>query len=371
MRFAQFIVAEMDRIMEMWETYARSLPPGRAMTVARLRDDAERMLRFIARDMDTRQTSQEQFAKSIGAGPQPDIDDPSAAQDHGLSRAVDRFSLSELVGEYRALRASVLSLWLGSAEADRDIEQVIRFDEAVDQLIAESVERFSAKLESDANTFTASIGHDLRNPLNAISMCAQLLNVSATVSSQDRRAVEQIAQSAIRMATMLGELQDFSRVRLGGMSAFTREDVDVARLCDEVVEEVRASYPDRRITCSHVGSAVARVSRERTGQLLSNLLGNAVQHGATDAAIDVTVTGRELDVVITVHNMGVAIPQEALPHIFDPLFRTGPADQDNRQHLGLGLYIAKTIAIAHGGDIDVSSTSDAGTTFRVRLPRDV
>ena len=117
------------------------------------------MLRFIAHDMETQQSRREQYEKSIGAGPQSSGDDRSAAQDHGLARAVDRFSLSELISEYRALRASVLSLWLASPNADRDMQQVIRFDEAVDQLIAESVHRHSAKIEGDADIFTASIGH--------------------------------------------------------------------------------------------------------------------------------------------------------------------------------------------------------------------
>src|SRR5689334_12464740 len=226
MRLAAFILANTERILQAWEDFARSLPAGRPMPAGALRDDADRMLRFIAHDMDTRQSRHEQFLKSIGAGPQPTTDDASAAQDHGLARAVDRFSLSELVSEYRALRASVLSLWLDSGEADSDTQQIVRFNEAVDQLIAESVARYSRKLDTDADVFTASIGHDLRNPLNAIAMSAQLLNESAALSGADKGAVDQINSSAVRMGAMLGELQDFSRVRLRGMLNFERERLD-------------------------------------------------------------------------------------------------------------------------------------------------
>jgi signal transduction histidine kinase len=287
-----------------------------------------------------------------------------------MARAVERFSLSDLVGEYRALRASVLSLWLRTPDATEDLAQVVRFNEALDQLIAESVERYSGKLDSDADVFTASIGHDLRNPLNAIAMCAQVLETSGTLSQGERSAVHQIGRSAVRMSDMLGELQDFSRVRLGAMLTFERERLDVAGLCEKVVQEIRSSTPDRSITFSKAGNAIANVSRERVEQLVSNLVGNAVQHGRADSDVDVAVTGQDDVVVIDVHNAGPAIPAQALERIFEPLYRKDRASNDTRAHLGLGLYIARTIALAHGGDIQVSSTQATGTKFHVCLPRE-
>lgn len=370
MRLSDFILANIEPILQAWEDFARSLVPGAPMTVTALRNDAERMLRFVAYDMETRQSPREQFLKSVGAGPQPSGHYPSAAQEHGVARAVDRFSPSDLVSEYRALRASVLSLWTNSLDADLDMQQVIRFNEAVDQLIAESVDRYSGKLDSDADVFTASIGHDLRNPLNAISISAQLLSTSTQLSDAEKGAVEQIAHSSLRMGTMLSELQDFSRVRLSGMSSFEREPLDVASLCAEVIDEVRASSPHCRITLSQTGDTVASLGRERLGQLLSNLIGNAVQHGATDSDIDVAVAGEQDVVRIDVRNTGATIPSDVLKRIFEPLYRTGLGGHEGRTHLGLGLYIARTIARAHGGDI--SATSEAGiTSFQVWLPREV
>jgi signal transduction histidine kinase len=368
-RLADFILANLERILQAWEDFARSLPVGSPMPVAALRDDAERMLRFVARDMESLQSRRQQFLKSIGEGPQPAQDHASAAQDHGLARAVDRFTLSELVSEYRALRASVLSLWLDSPDADSDSQQIIRFNEAIDQLVAESVERYSAKLDSDADVFTASIGHDLRNPLNAIAMSAHVLKMSAALSDLEKKSVDQIAQSAVRMSVMLGELQDFSRVRLCGMESFKREQLDVARLCRDAIQEIQASTPRCRINLSQSAETVASVSSERIGQLLSNLIGNAVQHGEPGGDVDVSVIGDDEGITISVRNAGPAIPREALARIFEPLYRTDSRVQEHRTHLGLGLYIARTIALAHGGDITVTS-DDVGTTFLVRLPRE-
>jgi signal transduction histidine kinase len=260
-------------------------------------------------------------------------------------------------------------LWLDSAEGDSDAQQIVRFNEAVDQLIAESVARYSGKLDSDADVFTASIGHDLRNPLNAIAMSAQLLKTSDTLHESEKNAVDQIHLSAVRMGAMLGELQGFSRVRLSGMLRFERQQLDVAHLCEEVVREIRASTPRCQINFSHRGETTASVGGERIGQMLSNLIGNAVQHGEPGASVDIDVAGHDEAVTIRVRNAGPEIPSAALARIFDPLYRTDSTVHENRMHLGLGLYIARTIARAHGGEITVTS-EDGSTTFEVRLPRE-
>jgi signal transduction histidine kinase len=369
MRLSNFILENLDAILRAWDDFARSLPPGDRLTAAAIRNEAEEMLRFIARDIESSQSLREQFLKSIGAPRQPMSDDASPAHDHGLARAVDRFTLPELVSEFRALRASVLSLWVARVGASKDMNELIRFDEAVDQLIAESVARYAGQLDHDADVFTASIGHDLRNPLNAISMSAQVLDLCTKLDEDERSAVQQIAHSAMRMGAMLGELQDFSRVRLAPVLNVQRSSIDVASLCADVVEEIKASQPDCRITFSRSGDTTAMASGERILQMLSNLVGNAVQHG-DGRPIDVAVVGHDKSIEVTVHNDGRAIPPEALPRIFEPLYRVDDSMRESRDHLGLGLYIARTIAAAHGGDIQAVSTEDDGTTFLVRLPRE-
>jgi signal transduction histidine kinase len=370
MRLSRFLIDNLEEILQGWEDFARLLPPGHLMSVAALRDDAERMLRFIAQDLETEQSDEQEVAKSKGHGAEIEPGRHSAAMDHGLARALDRFSLPEMVSEYRALRASVTRLWLARTPTTYDnVVQLVRFNEAVDQILAESVVCFTRKLDSDAELFTASIGHDLRNPLNAVVTSAELLNTSASLSNADREASARIARAATRIAAMLDELHDFTRVRLGGTIAYRREPTDIGKLCEELVDEALAPHPGRRIVLTRSGDTTAHVDRARVAQLVANLIGNAIQHGSEAREITIGVAGRDSDVTIEVHNEGPPIGAEELQTIFEPLRRGRRREPEGERSLGLGLHIARTIAVAHGGAIDVTSHAHAGTTFVVRLPR--
>ena len=165
MRLSQFILDNLEAILQEWENFSRSLTPGSAMSIKELRDDAERMLRFIVADMETGQTRQQEVAKSKGHGRVLPLEQTSAAQQHGVGRAVERFSLVELVSEYRALRASVTRMWIDAVPATKEsVAQIVRFSEGIDQILAEGVTTFTEHLDQEANLFTASIGHDLSNP---------------------------------------------------------------------------------------------------------------------------------------------------------------------------------------------------------------
>jgi signal transduction histidine kinase len=369
-RLSDFILQNVEAILQGWEDFARSIPAGTVLSVSALRDDAERMLRFIAADLETAQSDQQQFDKSIGKAPPLPPGEQSAAMDHGLARALDRFSLAELVAEYRALRASVTRLWLEQMPTTAEnAMQLVRFNEAVDQILAESVVRFTAKLDSDADLFTASVSHDLRNPVNAVVMSVGLLNASKTLSEPERLASARIERSAKRIEAMLAELHDFTRVRLGGATAYNRQPTEIAQVCRDLIDEVRASNPGRRIILTQSGDTVANVDGHRIGQLVGNLLANAIQHGSPTAPIEVHVTGDDRSVGIEVHNEGPPIAADELRDIFEPLRRGSSRSMDADGGLGLGLYIARTIAVAHGGSIEVVSTAAAGTTFSVRLAR--
>lgn len=370
MRMSEFILANLEAILQRWEDFARSLEAGRLMSVAALRNDAEQMLRFIASDMVSEQSGKQQRAKSLGLGPQLPDGQQSAAHDHGKARAVEHFSLTEMVSEYRALRASVTQMWLDAVAPDHEnIVQLVRFNEAVDQLLAESAVRFTAKLESDSDLFTASVGHDLRNPLNAVLMSAQLLRASGTLSDRERNAAVRIEQSVTRIVGMVRDLEDFARTRVGGLLRFELEQCDIGELCRNMTDEIRASHPDRQIVFSQSGDTNVIVDQKRVAQLLSNLVANAIQHGSNDAVVTVRLVGQERFVRIQVHNEGAIEPSE-IKYIFDPLHRGRKTrQQDNPGGLGLGLYIAERIALAHGGSIDVTSSEAAGTEFVVHLPR--
>src|SRR5688572_26164163 len=369
MRLSQFIVENAEDIVQMWEDYARTLTPGKLMTVAELRDDAERMLHFIAKDIETTQSAQEQRDKSMGAGPSSPSGQETAAQDHGLARAVAYFSLGELVSEFRALRATVTRLWLErSAATPADALQLVRFNEAVDQLIAESVVRYAAKLEHDSALFTASIGHDLRNPLSAVVMWSGGLLRAPSLGERERSMVKSIEQSAQRITGMVDDLQSFTRTRLGSELTYSRAPTDLAQVCRAVIGELRAAHRRLDIRFFGSGDIIANVDRPRLAQVLSNLIGNAVQHG--DKARPVTVHAMSDDdvIVIEVHNEGDPIPADHLRDLFQPLKTRPRAGTAGDGHLGLGLYIARRIVEGHGGTLTVSSADQTGTTFTLRIP---
>lgn len=203
--------------------------------------------------------------------------------------------------------------------------------------------------------FVSVLSHDLRNPLTAI------ITASHTLREKDSRAATRIRQSADRMGRMIDQLLDFSRIKMGaGLPLDTRE-IDLGPVGRMVLGELEAAYPDRAIRLEEHGSLWGAWDRDRLAQLLSNLGGNACQHG--DDPVHITLDGRDpLFVRISVENRGT-IPDELIPDLFEP-----GARQRRSGGLGLGLYIAQQIASAHGGSIQVTS-SDTATRFLVEMPR--
>lgn len=370
LRLSTFIKANIEPILAQWEAFARSLQPGRLMTVAALRDDAVRLLRFIAADIDTSQSQAEQRNKSFGRGARFPNGTETAAHEHGRARAVDHFTFAEMVSEYRALRAAVTGMWLEATDVNSEsVIQLVRFNEAIDQILAESVVRFTATLEREADLFNASIAHDLRNPLNAIVSSSELLSHSTLLPDAERGTAKRIARSATRMAGMLTELQEFSRSRLGGLPELSLEQANISEICREVIAEIAAADGTSTLQFVESGDTAAVVDRNRIGELISNLLGNAVQHGSQFGTIAISAQGDQQRVRIEVHNEGPAIDVVHLKDIFEPLHRAAPETPRNRGSLGLGLYIVRRIALAHGGSVSVTSTEADGTRFVVLVPK--
>jgi signal transduction histidine kinase len=368
MRLSQFILDNLEMILLEWEHFARSLPAGRTMSIEALRDDAERMLRFVAANMEGTQTRQQEVTKSRGRGPSSPPETLSASHEHGVARAVDRFSLIELVSEYRALRASVTRMWADAAPAtDDSFAQIVRFNEAIDQILAEAVAKFSERLDRDADLFTGSIGHDLGNPVNSVVMSVRLLAASPNLSSAEQAAVARIQRAGGRLSAMLADLRDFTRTRLGALVGIDCAACDLGTLVRNIVDELCPVYPDRRIAVHCSGDLAARIDAKRIAQLVSNLVANALQHGAANGDVTVSAHGDADSVTIEVHNIGPAIEPALIRTLFDPIRRPLRHSSDNR--LGLGLYIVQQIVRAHGGTIEVSSTAAAGTRFAARFPR--
>lgn len=376
MRLADFIATNSEPILAEWVKFAATCgPAGKTMDLAGLRDHAQAMLKDIIADLRTPQTDSEQAEKSKGnADTSPESPD-TPAEVHGAGRAASGFTIGEMVSEYRALRASVIRLWTqaNGTLTGADLEDLLRFNEAIDQSTAESLTRFTQDLDQSKEMFLAILGHDLRTPLGAVSMSSQFMLDTGELKEPHLTLTTRILRSARRMNRMVGDLLDFTRSRLGSGVPIVRGKMDLARVTRDAVEEVSAAQPESVLQVSTSGELQGAWDCARISQVLSNLLANAVQHGTPRTPISVTARGEAEDVVLSVHNSGPAIPTADIRDLFNPLKHlksNGTAARGNGS-LGLGLYIAERIVTAHGGTIEVSSTGGAGTSFTVRLPRTV
>lgn len=367
-RLAPFIVAHHDQILCEWVDFARSqLPWARGLDESTLRDHGDELVRALAADMREQQSDSEREDKSKGR--RPDSALGAIGRKHAAGRLHSGLPLKQLVGEYRALRASVLRLWAeAQGEEDRD---VARFHEAIDETLTESVSRYSETVANTREQFLAILGHDLRNPLGAISMGAALLMKNEALDDQAARTAARIFTSVRRTQRLVNDLLDFARTRLGGDIPLSTKRLDLTDLCRQTVSELEAVHPGCRVRLVASGDLTGEWDGDRLSQALSNLVANAIEHGCEDGAIDVAAFADRDDVVIRIHNEGPPIPESTLKTIFDPMVRYKAAHRGDRNPsgLGLGLYIAQQIVSAHEGTIEVRSAEGDGTTVTLRVPR--
>jgi len=367
-RLPVFIRDNTERILSEWETFARDLPAGGSMDIAALRDHAAGMLDGVARELETPKPREEQAEEAKG---KTDTGDQTsdAAQSHGAARAERGFTVGEMVAEFRALRATVIRLWTEQQGeiAGADLDDTAKFHQAIDQAIAESITRYTRELNRSKDRFLAILGHDLRNPLSAISMSARFMLETGDIREPTISGINMIVRSAARMNQMVGDLLDFARAQFGQGIPISRGKMDARKVVDEVVAEVAASHPKARVHVDASGQLHGNWDSTRLAQALTNLILNAVQHGSSEAPINVAARGLPNEVVLSVENQGPVIPAEKLERIFGV---TGQdlTDRAAGDHLGLGLYITSEIIKAHGGTIDANS-SDEDTVFTVHLPR--
>jgi signal transduction histidine kinase len=373
-RLADFITTNTEPILEEWVAFAAaSGPAGKTMDLPALRDHALEMLRIIAMDLRTPQTTAEQTEKSKGTADSGPESADTPAEVHGAGRAASGFSPGEMVSEYRALRASVIRLWTraNGSLTGADLEDLMRFNEAIDQSTAESINRFTQDLDRSKELFLAILGHDLRTPLGAVLMSSEFMLQTGELVEPHRTLTTRIVSSARRMNQMVGDLLDFTRSRLGSGLPIERQAMDIGKTTLDAVQEMTAAQPASVLQVDTTGDLRGEWDPGRVSQLLANLLGNAVQYGTPKSPIRVTAQGNADEVVLRVHNRGPEIPAAELPALFDPLKRLGSGETPagHSSNLGLGLYIAERIVVAHGGSIVVESSNEAGTTFTVSLPR--
>jgi len=274
--------------------------------------------------------------------------------------------MAQLVAEYRALRAGVLRLWAEKEPVAVSVVDVIRFNEAIDQAVAESVEFFSEETDQLRNVFLGVLGHDLRGPLNAILLTAELISRKTKESPMSEVGV--LIRSGRRMASLLDTLLQYNRSALGGGMKIHREHTNLGEQCAAEVELLRAALPDAHIDFSAGADTEGLFDASAVREALGNLVNNAATYG--DAGpISVTLTGGVGAVLLKVANTGQEIPSAEIPKLFKALERGSAADASgNRTNLGLGLFIVQQIVAAHGGQVRCVS-SPAGTSFELELPR--
>ena len=227
-----------------------------------------------------------------------------------------------------------------------------------------ATERETAELREQ---FIAVLGHDLRNPLAAISAGARILQRSGALREHKHlRVLDMINTTVTRMSDLIDDVLDFARGRLGkGIVLNCDATLPLEPVLEQVVDELRTASPDRIIQTSFDMPQSVHCDRARVGQLLSNLVGNALTHGSPDQPVRVGAETDAEELRLWVANAGEPISAAAMDRLFEPFFRGDV--RDSRQGLGLGLHIASQIAQAHGGRIDVTSTADE-TRFVFRMP---
>lgn len=377
MRLADFILENVEPIITEWETFASNLASGTTMTKPALRDHVKGILLTTVQNMEVSQSPAQQAKTSADQGDASSEESEQlnhASQRHGLDRMGSGFDIVEVVAEYRALRASVLHLWRQNRSQKNlnDLDDITRFNESIDQSLSVAVGSYTHHVEQSRRLFLAILGHDLRDPLSRIYVAAQLASRSANEDPNSAKALSMIKTDTQTVTQLVSDLIDFASTGLGSAMPLTRKRVDLAKLCHQVFEKFCFAHPQRTLRFHSAGDLTGDFDGARLQQVVSNLMGNALQHGAPEGPIDLSLASEGPILVLSIRNEGQPIPAEMLAMIFDPLMRHAipeSAGQKASGSIGLGLYIVRAIVIAHEGTVEVSSTAEEGTVFTVRLPR--
>ena len=389
MRLSAFIEQHKESIAQNWENFARTIsPPAMTMDSKGLRDHIGLILDTIIVDLETSQTPQEQSEKSWGGAPEANA--PSHAQAHAADRLASGYTVLQLISEFRAMRASVLRLWAADSPEVMwsDAGDVTRFNEAVDQALAESVMRYASLVESTIQVqkiaeselrqsnrhkddFLAMLAHELRNPLAPISTAAQLLGMSPGNEVMVRKVSAIIKRQMAHLTHIVDDLLDVSRITRGLVELHT-EPLDVKLVISSAVEQAQALIEARHHQLVlKLGATPAFVEGDKTRlvQVLSNLLNNAAKYTPDNGEIVLSLDVREDRVHLCVSDNGSGIAPDLMSHIFE-LFTQADRTLDRAQGgLGLGLSLVKNIIALHGGEVEAKSEGlGKGSVFTIKLP---
>ncbi|KQR41438.1 sensor histidine kinase KdpD [Acidovorax sp. Leaf160] len=366
MRLARFLETDREAILSAASAYARTIPALASTDEETLRDHLPHLLESISADLRTTQTRQQSIEKSHGDAPEGGA--VTSAQVHGLLRARRGISIEQLVAEFRALRSSILRLWMDKADVDGEsVEDIIRFNEAIDQAVAESVQYYAQERERWRQIFLGVLGHDLRGPLSSIALTIEVMRRAGTAPTHQTAL---LSRAVKRLTSLLDSLLEYNRAGFGAGMQLQRRATDLRAACAEELELLRAAHPDAQIQLTADDAVHADVDASRVREALSNLVSNAVKHGKAGQPVIVTLAGDASVARVSVKNAG-DIPAGEMESLFEPLRqRDSPSVRTERTHLGLGLFIARQIARAHGGDV-VGASGNGTVAFTIHLPKAV
>ncbi|XYH98440.1 ATP-binding protein [Sorangium sp. So ce1128] len=362
-------------LMRQWTSCIRNdpkIPQARALNEEDLIDYTPKLLDDLIDSL-----AQSAQPGTPGGACGQEIGSSEAAKVHVSHRLAQRYSLAEELRELGALRSVIIDMFARERVSLDDGEAQL-VHSALDEVMvtaAVEVERTtSAELRRDVvlrELFIAVLGHDLLTPLSAVRFATAALLKREDVTAAVARLVQRIASSNDRAVRLVEDMLDLTRVRCNGGLPIEPKPVDLRSICRQVVVELELSRPEHTIRYQAQGDGHGTWDPGRMEQLMSNLIGNAVDHSPPEEPVQVKLRGQDQAVVLEVSNRGIPIPPELLPVIFDPFRRGDQQHEDLRRSkgLGLGLFIAKAIVDAHGGSIHVTSTLEEGTTFGVTLPR--
>lgn len=284
---------------------------------------------------------------------------------HAIEHHRAGVELTAVLSEYEALHRALLEITLEDPTRTGLATGLVALTTAINRTIAEAVKRYEAEHDHVRERFIGMLVHDLRDPLTAVVMSANLLS-DMTLGDRQSQLVGRITRGARRIERMVDEVVDFARSRLGEPLTLTPATFDMAEVCHEAIGEARALPAPREIRLDVSGNVSGTWDRERARQALMNLIANATQ--SSQGAIRIRVNENpDRTVVVSVTNRGTVAP-ETLTRIFDP-FARAMLDPSRIRGLGLGLYMVEQIARAHGGSVRATSTATEGTTFSIEWPR--
>ncbi|MGH9407911.1 MAG: ATP-binding protein [Vicinamibacterales bacterium] len=367
---AAFIRDNRQLILDEWLAGAQHLPSAQALPAETVRDHIPEFLDRLADAVDN------DDVKALLLRGLPNL--------HAALRASEGYDLRQVVAEYRTLRTVIMRLYRErgdiSSESRPKLRPLTVMNTALDMAIADAVDQYAVDQGRAREMFIGMLGHDLRDPLNGIIFGAHMLYQRGDeVDVLTQKISGRIAASAKRMEGMIRDLLDFARGRLGGGFPIVPAPLDARTLIADTVNEIGQAHPDRSIEClirGTPGDFCVHWDGDRIVQAIANLVSNAVVHGGDP--VEVEPKDGDDWITIEVRNRGEIAPA-LMPNLFAPFAQPGAdrrhdgqnlGPERRRGHLGLGLYIVREIASAHGGRVTADS-KDGMTTFTMVLPRNV